>query len=176
MKNLLTLIFCFFTIVVLAGDQEPKSQYVKDILPVWEVSTQNALEVARAMPADLYDYQPNDSSMTFSEQIVHIAYTSLWLTQRFAADEMQEYNQPDFSGKSKEEVVAYLEGNLKKATELLLAMPDEKAQEEVKVFSGKMLKRYVALMFVQDHLANHRAKANLYIRMNDIKPPAYGFF
>ncbi|WP_170148115.1 DinB family protein [Marinoscillum furvescens] len=176
MKNFITLIVFLSAVAAYAADPEPKSQYVKDILPVWEVSTQNALAVARAMPADLYDFKPSDSSMTFSEQIVHIAYTSLWLTQRFAADQVQEYSQPDFSGKSKEEVVAYLEGNLKKATELLVAMPEEKAQEEVKVFSGKMLKRYVALMFVQDHLANHRAKANLYIRMNDIKPPAYGFF
>jgi hypothetical protein len=27
-----------------------------------------------------------------------------------------------------------------------------------------------AVIFIQDHLTNHRAKANLYIRMNHIDP------
>ena len=30
--------------------------------------------------------------------------------------------------------------------------------------------------FVQDHITNHRAKANLYVRIADIKPPGYGYF
>jgi len=39
--------------------------------------------------------------------------------------------------------------------------------------SGNNVSRELALIYVQDHMANHRAKANLYIRMNNIKPPEY---
>jgi len=39
--------------------------------------------------------------------------------------------------------------------------------------SGNTVSRAFAFFYVQDHVTNHRAKANLYIRMNNIKPPAY---
>lgn len=177
MKKILSVAMCMLVVAAFASDpMEANSQFARDFLPVWKVSTTNAIAVAEAMPAELYDYKPNDSSMTFREQIVHMAFTSLILTQMFADDQKVGFEGPDMSGKSKEEVVDYLKGNIETATELIAGMSEEVSKEEVKVFSGKMLKRYIAVMFVQDHLANHRAKANLYIRMNDIKPPAYGFF
>ena len=39
--------------------------------------------------------------------------------------------------------------------------------------SQNEVSRAFALFYVQDHLANHRAKANLYVRMNGIEPPTY---
>jgi hypothetical protein len=39
--------------------------------------------------------------------------------------------------------------------------------------SGNTVSRAFAFFYVQDHMANHRAKSNLYIRMNNIKPPEY---
>ena len=39
--------------------------------------------------------------------------------------------------------------------------------------SGNTVSRAFALFYVQDHMANHRAKANLYLRMNNIQPPEY---
>lgn len=177
MRNPLIILFCIgFTTALASDPPEANSQFARDFMPAWQVSTQNAIDVAEAMPADLYDYKPNDSSMTFREQITHISFTTLFLAKMFAADEPTEYKEPDLTGKSKEEVVNYLKGNLQQATQLIADMSEKAANEEVKVFSGKMMKRYVAVLFVQDHLTNHRAKANLYIRMNDIKPPAYGFF
>jgi len=39
----------------------------------WTISKQFTLDVANAMPADLYSFKPNPEEMTFGEQIVHIA-------------------------------------------------------------------------------------------------------
>jgi len=39
--------------------------------------------------------------------------------------------------------------------------------------SGNTVSRAFSLFYVQDHMANHRAKTNLYIRMNGIQPPEY---
>ena len=30
-----------------------------------------------------------------------------------------------------------------------------------------------AMFYVQDHMSNHRAKSNLYVRMNGVEPPEY---
>lgn len=171
--------FIAFALIVASqaiAQDNPKSEFARDFLPVWTTSTNNAVEVAQAMPEELYDYKPNDSSMTFREQIVHIGFTVSFLTTYFTSETKPEFNEPDFANKSKADVVAYLQDNILKATEIIFNMTEEASQEEVRVFSGKMMKRYVAILFVQDHLTNHRAKANLYIRINEMKPPAYGFF
>ncbi|MEQ9297122.1 MAG: hypothetical protein RIF33_01095 [Cyclobacteriaceae bacterium] len=57
------------------------------------------------------------------------------------------------------------------ATERIKSMTDNQANETIDAFAGKKLKRYIPVLFVQDHMANHRAKANLYIRMKGLKPP-----
>lgn len=177
MSKYLFITFLTFTLTSQANTpEEAKSQFGKDFLPVWQTSTNIALQVAEAMPAALYDYKPNDSSMTFREQVIHMAFTTLYLSRVFANDENLKYEEPDMSESSKEEVIAYLKSNIDQATTLISEMTEEASQEEVRVFSGKMMKRYVAIMFIQDHLTNHRAKANLYIRINNIKPPEYGFF
>ncbi|GAB4240252.1 MAG: hypothetical protein Tsb0034_16660 [Ekhidna sp.] len=176
LKKLILGSFCLITLTIQAQDYEPKSQFAKDFLPVWLSSVEHTKEVANAMPAELYQYQPNDSSKTFAGQIGHIAFTTLYLANAFAVDIQSPYEDPETKDMTKNELITYLSSQLDKATQAICAMTDEQVNDTVKVFGGKTAKRYVAVMFVQDHLANHRAKANLYIRMNDIKPPSYRFF
>src|ERR1700735_721820 len=38
----------------------------------WQISKQFTLEMANAMPADLYSFKPNPEEMTFGEQMIHI--------------------------------------------------------------------------------------------------------
>src|SRR5712672_1230879 len=45
------------------------SEFVQD----WKISKQFTLDVANAMPADLYTFKPNPEEMSFGEQMVHIA-------------------------------------------------------------------------------------------------------
>ncbi|MEO9477228.1 MAG: DinB family protein [Cyclobacteriaceae bacterium] len=177
MKKLnLTILFSLLAISLFAQDMEPKSQFAKDYLSIWQVTTKNVIDIAEAMPEDFYDYKPNDSSKTFADQIGHIAMTTLYLSKGFVNGDWGTYNDGSMAGKSKTEVVDLLKENLDESTKIIAGMPDEAANETIKAFGGKMVKRYVAVLFIQDHLTNHKAKANLYIRMNDIKPPAYAFF
>jgi len=56
--------------------QTPKVDSVLDMrefVQDWTISKQFTLDVANAMPAELYTFKPNPDEMTFGEQIVHIA-------------------------------------------------------------------------------------------------------
>ncbi len=177
MKSVLTL--CSMIIVLHSFAQvagESKSSFTKSFLPIWEVSTKNALDVALAMPEDLYGFKPNDSSMTFAEQMVHIANSTLGLAKRFVTGESGSGNNPTASDMRKSEVIELMKKNFAETTAIISSMTEVQANEIIKVFGGKEVPRYMAVMFVQDHLTNHRAKANLYIRINDIRPPRYAFF
>ena len=52
--------FIAFALIVASqaiAQDNPKSEFARDFLPVWTTSTNNAVEVAQAMPEELYDYK-----------------------------------------------------------------------------------------------------------------------
>ena len=177
MKHLLQVTFLlFFSSSSIAQDYEPQSQFAKDFLHVWQVSTRNAVDVAEAMPDSLYSFKPTEFSKTFADQIGHIAFTVGYLSNGFAKDEWGEYKDPVTAEMNKQEVIDLLKKNIEVATQSICHMTEESSTQNIKAFGGRELKRYVTILFIQDHLTNHRAKANLYIRMNGINPPEYAFF
>ena len=120
-------------------------------LPVWLEARDHCLDVARAMPEELYSYKPTDVSKTFGEQMVHIAHTVELLTKR------------------------YVQGmEVTPTTGVIYEIEQPQLDETCVMYhSGNTVSRAFAFFYVQDHMANHRAKANLYVRMNGIQPPEY---
>lgn len=177
MKKLFILIlFSNSSLLAIAQENQPQSQFAADWIDVWKVGVQNTLDVAESMPENLYSFQPNDSSKTFGDQMGHIAFTVKFLVDGFIDNNWGEYKDPNTQGMTKNEVITLLKNNLTYTTKKIERMTNEQANETIEAFGGKMLKRYVTILFIQDHLTNHRAKANLYIRMNGLIPPDYGYF
>ena len=100
---------CFlltFTMILPAfgqTDREPKTPFTKMYLPVWLEARDHCLDVARAMPEELYTYKPTEVSKTFGEQMVHIAHTVELLTQRYVQGMEVTPNTPDASKMTKAE-------------------------------------------------------------------------
>ncbi|MFS4446044.1 DinB family protein [Maribacter sp. 2307UL18-2] len=176
MKAILTLlmVFCVMQMGISQQDTLPKTAFTKMYLPVWEEAASHCLEVAEAMPAELYSYRPTEVSKTFGEQMVHIAASTKLLTQRYVLGMEVKPNTPDASKMDKNEIMALLKGNLDYTKGIVQTIHQEKLDEMCTMYhSGNVVSRAFALFYVQDHLANHRAKSNLYLRMNGIEPPEY---
>src|SRR5215475_12112411 len=78
-------ILCVATIATLAVAsafaQTPKVESVLDMQEFvhdWTISKQFTIDVANAMPAELYSFKPNPEEMTFGEQVVHIAGSNVF--------------------------------------------------------------------------------------------------
>lgn len=170
---LMILLFCS-TLTVYAQDRTPKTDFTKMYLPVWLEARAHCLAVARVMPADKYNYQPTEVSKTFGEQMVHIAYTIPLLTKRYVQGMDVKPNRPDASKMTKAEIIRLLEEGFDYTTEIIYTIEQAQLDETTVMYhSGNTVSRAFALFYVQDHMANHRAKSNLYVRMNGIKPPEY---
>ena len=175
MKNLILLGFVCLTLSV-SGQTErtPKTPFTQMYLDVWNTAAEHCLEVARAMPEELYSYKPTEVSKTFGEQMVHIAHTVELLAQRYVQGMEVTPNTPDASKMSKAEILQLLENGMEYVREVIYTVEQEQLEETCVMYhSGNTVSRAFALFYVQDHMNNHRAKANLYIRMNNIKPPEY---
>ncbi len=143
-------------------------------LPVWLEAKEHCLEVARAMPEAHYQFKPTEVSKTFAEQMVHIAYTIPLLTKRYVEGLEVKPVVPDASKMSKAEIIAFIEEGFDYTTEVIYSIEQTQLDETCVMYhSGNTVSRAFALFYVQDHMANHRAKSNLYVRLKGIKPPAY---
>ena len=75
---------------------------------------------------------------------------------------------------SKEEIVSLLEEAFDYTTDVIYTIEQDQLDETCVMYhSGNTVSRAFAFFYVQDHMANHRAKSNLYLRMNNIDPPEY---
>jgi uncharacterized damage-inducible protein DinB len=176
MKKILLIasIFFYSAFIFSQTEAEPKTAFTKMYLPVWQEAQMHCLAVANAMPEELYSYKPTEISKTFAEQMVHIAHTIELLTQRYVQGMKVEPNTPDASKMSKAEIIDLLEKGFEYTTQVIYSIEQDQLDETCVMYhSGNTVSRAFAFFYVQDHMANHRAKSNLYLRMNSIKPPEY---
>jgi uncharacterized damage-inducible protein DinB len=176
MKKVFTilLVVCFIQIGGAQNDSIPKTEFTNMYLPVWQEAVRHCLEVAESMPQELYSYKPTLISKTFAEQMVHIAAASKLLTQRYVQGMEVKPNTPAASQMTKQEILALMQKSFEYTTQTVLTLNQEQLDETCTMYhSGNVVSRAFALFYVQDHMANHRAKSNLYLRMNGIEPPEY---
>ena len=174
-KQILFVASVFFTIVCYGqNERSAQTDFTEMYLPVWQTATAHCLEVATTMPEELYSYKPTDVSKTFAEQMVHIGYTVELLTKRYVQGMDVKPNAPDASQMTKAEIIELMESGFAYVTQVIRELNQEQLDENCVMYhSGNTVSRAFALFYVQDHMNNHRAKANLYIRMNNIQPPEY---
>lgn len=176
MKKVLIILIalCCTQQVISQNDTVPKTEFTKMYLPVWQEAVEHCLEVAKAMPEESYSYKPTEVSKTFGEQMVHIAVSTKLLTQRYVQGMEVKPNTPDVSKMNKAEILELLHQMFEYTTSVVQSIEQEKLDETCKMYhSGNTVSRAFALFYVQDHMANHRSKSNLYLRMNAIEPPEY---
>ena len=170
----LVLIFIAFFTVTAQNKKEPKTDFTRMYLPVWIEARDHCMDVARAMPEEKYSYKPTEVSKTFGEQMVHIAHTIPLLTKRYVQGMDVKPNTPDASKMSKDEILQLLGEAFDYTTNVIYTIDQDKLDETCVMYhSGNTVSRAFAFFYVQDHMANHRAKSNLYLRMNNIDPPEF---
>ena len=152
----------------------PKTSFTKMYLPIWEEAMEHCLAVANAMPASKYNYKPTEVSKSFAEQMVHIATSTELLTKRYVQGMSVKPERLDASKMTKAEIMTLLKERFAYTTNVIQTIEQKQLDELCIMYHSKNeVSRAFALFYIQDHLANHRAKANLYVRMNGIEPPAY---
>jgi uncharacterized damage-inducible protein DinB len=176
MKKVYTILLsvCLIQAATAQTIEQPKTAFTKMYLPVWEEAIAHCMDVAKAMPEEKYSYKPTKVSKTFAEQMVHIAAANRLLTKRYVLGMEVKPNTPDASKMTKEEILVMMQESFEFTAQTIKEIEQEQLDETCKMYhSGNIVSRAFALFFTQDHLANHRAKANLYLRMNGIEPPEY---
>ena len=152
----------------------PITPFTKMYLPVWEEAINHCLAVADAMPDSLYAYKPTEISKTFAEQMVHIATSTELLTKRYVQGLDVQPVRLKANTMTKAAIMDLMKKSFAYTTNIIYTIDQKQLDDTCIMYHSKNeVSRAFALFYVQDHMANHRAKANLYVRMNGMAPPAY---
>jgi uncharacterized damage-inducible protein DinB len=161
--------------------QGPKLESVLNVpefVQDWKISKQFTLDVANAMPAELYSFKPNPDEMTFGEQIVHIAGANAYRFNEITGAKPPFEFKPDKMPTDKAAAVKMLEQSFDYVIAVLPTITPEQLKHTWHIPSWKGRndpdgRAMIMNMFV--HTAHHRAQCEVYLRVKGIKPPDYTF-
>jgi len=145
----------------------------------WQISRQFTLDVANAMPADLYSFRPNPEEMTFGEQMVHIAGSNVFRFNQITGIKSPFPMDPEKPlPADKESALKFLELSFDYVLDVLPKITPEQLNRTWHIPSWKGRndpdgRAMILNMFV--HTAHHRAQCEVYMRAKGIKPSDYTF-
>jgi uncharacterized damage-inducible protein DinB len=137
----------------------------------WQTSKVFSLAVAEAMPADSYDFKPNPEQMSFARLMIHIADEVSQSCARAA--KTKPLAGP--AEMTKAAAIRFLTDAYDKCAREIDAMTPEQLDSESYKWQGRPVVAWESLWFGFTHAAHHRAQAEVYLRMKNIKPPGYQF-
>ncbi len=134
------------------------------------------------VPADKFDWQPHEKSMTFGRLAVHCAEMFGWTKETLKSDvlDFANFDFKPFEPKSSEDLLAFFDEHIAVAKSILAETSDETFFTDWTMRNGEqvyftMPKVAVMRSFVMNHIIHHRGQLSVYLRLNDIPVPSiYG--
>jgi DinB family protein len=131
------------------------------------------------MPAESYNFKPNPEELSFGQLMIHIASqnsdscasaTGTKPPPSIPSSDIMVPRETD-----KPTAIKLLTLSFDTCAKELDALPPEQWNKEVYKFRGQPVLASEALWYTFTHMAHHRGQAEVYLRMKNIKPPAWRF-
>lgn len=169
-------IYIFIALVLVTVSVKSQDfDFAKNQIKVWELAKQRTVEVAKAMPENKYSYSPTSNVKSFGQQMNHIANSMLSMHTRFILGKSYSGREKDASTMTKQQIISDLETAFNTIINDMKTLSDTALKATGKSHGAFSLTKWQSLLFMRDHITNHRAKTVLYLRLNNITPPRYGF-
>lgn len=172
-KHLLTLIsISLFTSCLIAQE----NNFIADYIERLENSKKYLILVAETMPEDKYEFKATPESMSFAENLMHIAWAMDWHSQTLMGGrKARDWNtdtELKVHTKSKEEMIAAINRTFEKTIKFISEFDLEKLDDRLDYLGLDRSKRQI-LLLLSDHITHHRGQMLVYMRLNGLKPPRY---
>jgi uncharacterized damage-inducible protein DinB len=153
---------------LFAGVADAEADAANEYSKHFGALTKLSIAVAQAMPAEKYGFRPHPESMTFGELMSHIAATNYQFCAGLKDSEPPALPSPS----EKDAIVKFLGDSFAYCATVIPSLTEEQISKPHNSPDGRLPGREVLLaMYV--HVAHHRGQAEIYLRVNGIKPPNY---
>lgn len=145
----------------------PASIIVKHL----QTSEDFTVKVAEAMPEENYDFKLTPEQMSFGGQITHLSQALGFFTSAFSGGKP---NGGKPASEKKADVIAFAKSSYEKAISQVSQLTPEQMHKTYS-FGGTSKSGMDILLGMLDHCTNHRASAEMYLRVKGVTPPKYEF-
>jgi uncharacterized damage-inducible protein DinB len=138
--------------------------------------------VLERVPAEKFDWQPHEKSMTMGRLAVHVAEMFGWTKETLKSDvlDFSTMDMTPFEPRTTDELLTFFDDQIANAKAILAETSDETFMTDWTMRNGEtvyftMPKVAVMRTFVMNHIIHHRGQLSVYLRLNDIPVPSiYG--
>jgi uncharacterized damage-inducible protein DinB len=170
------------TILALAIPALAQNSVKEALVKHWKTSADFTIAVAKAMPADSYNFRPNPDEMSFGHVIAHIGAANM-LACSMATGAERPVTPPKLaallrdekSDVDRETALAYMTDAFDFCNKVIPTVTAEKLDAVVGPSETRKMTGYEWLWSYFTHTAHHRGQAEVYLRVKGIKPPDYKF-
>jgi uncharacterized damage-inducible protein DinB len=149
------------------GQTDTKAVLLKHLA----ISRDFTLKVADQMPAEDYAFKLTSQQMSFGEQMVHLAETFDEFVSPVSGRKL-DLGKP--VSMSKPDVISFVKKSFEAAIGLVAGLSSEQLAKSYTSY-GVTATGLELLMELLDHTTQHRASAEMYLRVKGITPAAYQF-
>ena len=172
----------WFTILALALPAFAQTTVKDALVKHWKTSADFTLAVARAMPADSYNFRPVPEEMSFGELMAHIAGVNLnacanasGLARPALPPKIAEWAKDTEKVEvDRDTAIQFLGDSFDFCNKAVASMTPERLGSVVGP-AERHLTGFEWLWAYFTHTAHHRGQAEVYLRLKGIKPPNYVF-
>jgi uncharacterized damage-inducible protein DinB len=164
----IVLTTCLLVVAPLWAQQ---GKAVEELAKHWKTAKEFTLAVAEAMPDGHYDFKPVSEEMSFAEVLDHIARAQAGSFARIA-NAKSPVAKPEKMDKAA--IIKEITDSFDFCLKALALMPDGQL-ETLLGPAGKQSTARETMLGAFTHTAHHRGQAEVYLRLQGVKPPAYQF-
>ncbi len=161
-----------------AAQNQPPQTMSTTIAPWWEMIEKSFVSAAEAMPADKWTFKPSGAAFetvrTFAEQVKHVACAN----EAFFNEVARKDPPPDCenggpsAARTKEELIAYLRSSFEQGRKTIAELTPANALDYAGGRYGGDSTRLGLITLAVWHASDHYGQIVVYLRMNNIVPPA----
>ena len=176
------LMVCCFVLAMpaVAEHHEGAPTYGATLAANFEFVSGQLMQLAEAMPEEVYSWRPAEGVRSTSEVFMHVVSANMLMPVAFGVAPAEGFEMPEnpfamareweANVTLKADVIAKLEAAIAYAKNALATFPEESLSEEVTIFGPPMAKRDGILVLLS-HSHEHLGQLIAYARSNGIKPP-----
>jgi uncharacterized damage-inducible protein DinB len=167
---IVALVFGVFAADSFAPDQsgaapKPAGEYAQHLAALGKLT----VGVAEAMPPEEYDFRPDPPSMSFGEQMLHIARTNYGYCAGLQDSQPPAPVASQTTGK--DAIIKLLSESFNYCSAVIPNLTVEQLGKTHSSPDGVLLGREILLAFYI-HVAHHWGQAEVYLRDKGIRPPS----
>ncbi len=168
-------------VVVLAIPASGQTWLKDAMVKHWKTSGEFTLAVARAMPAESYNFRPSPEEMSFGHVMAHIAAANIGacsaasgLARPATPSKLAPLLRDVKSDVDRDTAVQFLSDSFAFCEHAIDSMRPAQFEAEAGP-SNRRMTGFEWLWAYFTHTAHHRGQAEVYLRVKGIKPPEYRF-